>query len=79
MPEFTGYWLDEYTFLCPAVDKNDPYTVKWCMMKTALPRNKNGTIEFDPVSGKYYDLIILDNDEFEWKGMKCKICTGEAN
>ena len=69
---FTGYWLDDYNFLCPAVDKDK--NNYWVLIKTVLPRDENGSISFDPISGKAFDMEIIDPDCFEWQGRKCKIC-----
>ncbi len=68
---FKGYWLDDYTFICPAVDKDG--MILWCKLTTTLPRDKDGTIKFDPVSGKGFDLEIINPHNFEWNGYKLSL------
>ena len=66
MPIAHGYWLDDKTFLCPAVDKDG--TMYWCKLTTYTPRDENGNITYDHLSGKYFDMEIVDPEHFEWKG-----------
>ena len=75
MPTFTGYWLDDYTFLCPATsEKDNDGTIYWCKLTMALPRGKDDTIQFDPVTGKAFDMEIIDPEDFEWKGRRLRLC-----
>lgn len=76
MPEWIGYWLDDKTFLAPAVDKEG--TTYWCKFTTFAPRDENGSITYDHLTGKYFEMEIIDPNDFEWHGMRCKICTSEA-
>ena len=68
---FRGYWLDDYTFICPAVDKDK--NIQWIMITTAMPKNSEGTIQYDHITGKYFDMTIIDPNNFEWKGKRLKI------
>lgn len=72
---FSGYWLDDYTFICQAVDKDQK--VYWCKLTTFMPKDKNGNITCDLITGKYFEMKIIDPDNFEWKGYKCKLSLGD--
>ena len=71
MPEWTGYWLDDRTFLTQAIDKDG--IMQWCMITTSIPRDKNGNITYDHLTGKLFDLEIIDPDNFYWKGQHLKM------
>lgn len=69
---FTGYWLDDYTFICKAYDK-ETKDYKWVKITTILPREKDGTIRFDPISHKAFDMEIIDPNNFYWNGKRLTI------
>ncbi len=71
MPEWIGYWLDDKTFLAPAADKDG--TIYWCKFTIFAPRNKDGSITYDHLTGKYFEMEIIDSNNFEWHGMKYKL------
>lgn len=66
---FTGYWLDDYTFICKAYDV-EIKDYKWVEIKTILPKEKDGTIRFDSVSQKAFDMEIIDPNNFYWNGKR---------
>ena len=68
---FQGYWLDDSTCIFPAMDKDG--IVSWWKLTTALPKDKDGTINFDPISGKGFDLEAIDPHNFEWNGYKLSL------
>lgn len=69
---FTGYWLDDYTFICKAYDV-EIKDYKWVEIKTILPKEKDGTIRFDDVSQKAFDIEIIDPNNFYWNGKRLTI------
>lgn len=75
MPIAHGYWLDDHTFIAPAVDKDG--VISWVKLTTYAPRDEDGNVKYDPITGKLFDLEIIDPDDFEWKGMRLKLCTSD--
>ena len=70
---FSGYWLDDYNFLCPARTKDGE--TQWVLLTTYAPKDKNGTITCDNITGKYFDITLIDNpNDFKWKGKRVRIC-----
>ena len=76
MSAWTGYWLDDYTFIAPAINKDK--TIYWIKITTFSPKDKNGTITYDHLTEKYFEMEIIDPNDFEWHGMRYKIYTSEA-
>ena len=72
---FKGYWLDDYTFICLAKDKDGK--VYWTKLTTYVPKDKYGNITCDPFTGRYFDIEIIDSDHFEWKGQIFKLQIGD--
>ena len=61
-----GFWLDNYTFICPCRYIGD--TFLWCKITLAVPKDKDGGIPFDHVTRKYFDIEIINPRNFKWNG-----------